>query len=173
MKWVTSPARNLGLLRRFDGPPIGWRANGDEEETFPVHDLAFYNAGCQEAWGSRRVTVPVRRLLRRILRPIFLRQVEIFQKLVDQLDAGETSLRCMRVDLDRLSKRQDEVDERVETVLAYGWDYVAMVRRLAVLEDQLVAITGHVSSSAEANDRQPSLVFPIHDPAPEARSKVC
>jgi hypothetical protein len=156
-----------------DCPLTGLRANGDDEETFPVHDLAFYDAGCNELRGARRVVVPVRRLLRRLLRPIFLRQVELFQKLVDRRDAGEASLQVVRDDVDKLTKRQDEVDERVEAVLAFGWDYVAMVRRLAVLEDQLVALTGQATPAADEGESQPSILFPSLDVTPEARSKVC
>jgi hypothetical protein len=156
-----------------DCPLAGLRANGDEEETFPVHDLAFYDAGCHEARGVRRVVVPVRRLLRRLLRPIFLRQVELLQKLIDRLDAGEASLQSVREQVDGLAKRQDEVDERVEMVLSFGWDYVAMVRRLAVLEDQLVALTGQATPAADEGESQPSILFPSLDVSPEARSKVC
>lgn len=132
-------------------------------------DLAFYNAGCLEPRGLRRAVVPVRRLLRRLLRPIFLRQVELFQHLIARLDADETSLRGACEDVERLSKRQDDLEERVETVLAFGWDYVAMVRRLAVLEDQLAILTGQNTPTADEADPQPSILFPSLDP----RSKVC
>jgi hypothetical protein len=138
-----------------------------------VHDLAFYNAGCHEARGARRVLVAVRRLLRRLLRPIFLRQVELFQGLINRLDAGEQSVQAVRDDVESLARRQDEVDERVETALAIGWDHVAMVRRLAVLEDQLATLTGQAAPSAVESDPQPSILFPSLDTASETRSKVC
>jgi hypothetical protein len=139
----------------------------------PVQDLAFYNAGCDKPRGLRRAVVPVRRLLRRLLRPIFIRQVELFQHLITRLDADETSLRGACEDIERLSKRQDELDDRVETVLAFGWDYVAMVRRLAILEDQVAALTGHNTPTADEADLQPSILFPSLDANREARSKVC
>jgi hypothetical protein len=141
---------------------------------FAVDDLAFYNAGCQELWGARRVVVPFRRLLRRLLRPIFLRQVELFQGLIDRLDAGEKSLQEARDDLDRLAWRQDALEEQSETVQAFGWDYVAMGRRLSVLEDQIASLTGHPAApTPDETDRQASIRFPGLDPAPDARSKVC
>jgi hypothetical protein len=138
-----------------------------------VQDLAFYNAGRDEIRGLRRVVVPVRRLLRRLLRPIFLRQVELFQELIHRLDAGEKSVQAVRDDVESLARRQDEVDERVETALAIGWDHVAMVRRLAVLEDQLATLTGQAAPSAVEGDPQPSILFPGLDTASETRSKVC
>jgi hypothetical protein len=65
------------------------------------------------------------------------------------------------------------MDERVETALAIGWDHVAMVRRLAVLEDQLATLTGQAASSAVEGDPQPSILFPSLGTASETRSRVC
>ena len=53
-----------------------------------MSDLAFYNVGC-ESRGLKRAVVPLRRLLRRVLRPIFLRQVEILQEICNRLDGLE------------------------------------------------------------------------------------
>src|SRR5262249_44803080 len=50
-----------------------------------MRDLAFYNAGCLELRGLQRLTVPFRRLVRYLLRPIFQRQVELFQALHDDI----------------------------------------------------------------------------------------
>jgi hypothetical protein len=143
---------------------VEWRR--DEEETFPVLDLAFYNTGCHDPRGLRWPLVLVRRLLRRLLRPFFLRQVELLQHIIDRLDRDEPILRTVRDDVDRL-------DQRVETVLAFSWDYVAMVRRLAAIEDQLAVLTGHTPAVPEETDSQPSIRFPSLDPVPEPRSKVC
>jgi hypothetical protein len=134
-----------------------------------VPDLAFYDAGCSDARGVRRVVVLARRLLRRVLRPIFAHQVVLYQYLIDRLDRCETAFRG---DIETLSKRQDELAERVETIQAFGWDYVAMVRRLAVLEDQLAALTGQAGPSSEDVDSKPSILFPGFDEESKARSKV-
>jgi hypothetical protein len=134
-----------------------------------VPDLAFYNAGCTDAHGIRRVVVLARRLLRRVLRPIFAHQVVLYQYLIDRLDRGETTVQG---ELETLRKRQDELAERVETIQAFGWDYVAMVRRLAVLEDQLAAVTGQAGPSSEDGDSQPSILFPGFGEDSTARTKV-
>jgi hypothetical protein len=104
-----------------------------------------------------------------VLRPIFAHQVVLYQYLIDRLDRGETAVRG---ELETLRKRQEELSERVETVQAFGWDYVAMVRRLAVLEDQLAELTGQTAPPSEEVDSQPSILFPGFDSDSEARSKV-
>ncbi len=140
-----------------------------------MYDLAFYNAGCDNTQGPRRVMVYTRRLLRRVLKPIFVRQVELLQWIVKRLDADERSLAGACDDIALLRKRQEEVDERVETILAFGWDYVAMVRRLAVLEDQVASLTGQslmdssmVSTPGDESEAKTSILFP----GLEVRSKV-
>jgi hypothetical protein len=133
-----------------------------------VPDLEFYNAGCGEAQGLRRIVVVVRRALRRVLRPIFAHQVFLYQYLIDRLDRSETAVQG---ELETLRKRQDELTERVETIQAFGWDYVAMVRRLAVLEDQLADLTGQTAPSEEGQ-AGPSILFPGLEPARDPRARV-
>jgi hypothetical protein len=103
----------------------------------PVPDLVFSDADCREPKGVRRVIVPFRRLLQRILRPIFLRQAELFQHLGDRLDQQDQSLQAQRNDLENLSRRHEHLADQMQVALAFGWDYVALVRRLAVLEDRV------------------------------------
>ena len=90
-----------------------------------VRDFAFYNAGVDDATGPRRAVAMARRLLRRLLRPIFFRQEAIYRDLQGQIDALEGQLRAL--------------DARVEATDAFGWDHVAMARRLAAIEDRLDA----------------------------------
>ena len=120
-----------------------------------MRDLAFYNVGCHEPRGARRLVVPARRAVRRLLRPIFQRQVEIFQSLCDRLDAAERADRAIRGDLDHLIRRQDDLAEQVQHAIAFGWDYVAMVRRLAALEDRVAAL-GAPSPAHPAPASRPS-----------------
>jgi glycosyltransferase involved in cell wall biosynthesis len=141
----------------------------EPKERDAVPDLAFYNAGCSDARGVRRVVVLARRLLRRVLRPIFAHQVVLFQYLIDRLDRYETALRG---DIESLTKRQEELAERVETIQAFGWDYVAMVRRLAALEDHLATMNGQAGPPFEDGDSRPSILFPGFDDEAQARSKV-
>lgn len=177
-----------------------------------MQDFAFYNAGSHSLKGPRGLLVMARRLMRRILRPIFLRQVEIFQNFADRLDDHENRVSALRIDADamkrqhrdlaqeferelgqkhaalmerqdQLSGRQEELADQIQTTMAFGWDYVAMVRRLATLEDQLALLTGSSLTASDDGDAHPSILFPglekgIRKAADdvddqEIRSKVC
>lgn len=173
-----------------------------------MQDFAFYNAGSHSMKGPRGLVVMARRLMRRVLRPIFLRQVEIFQYFADLLDNHEHRVFALQTDADamkhhhhalaeelgrqnhalalrqdQLSGRQDELAEQIQTTMAFGWDYVAMVRRLATLEDQLAVLTGSSLTPSDEGDAHPSILFPglekgTRKPKQEGedqaiRSKVC
>jgi hypothetical protein len=151
-----------------------------------VRDLAFYNAGCQETRGVRRAVVPFRRAVRRLLRPIFHRQVELYQEIWHRLDHIDHSLHALhheqhalrhelhalRHELHTVSGRQDGLDEQLKTTLAFGWDYVATVRRLAVMEDQIALLTGTAAPKFDDTEAHPSILFPGLGYDPQARSKV-
>ena len=162
---------------------LGSRTNDQELQggSDPMIDLAFYNAGGENTKGPRLLLVLVRRALRRILRPIFLRQVEIFQYLIARLDGLDTlnaltpkverhqhEIFALNVNTDRLqeshnqlSKRQDELSDQVQTALAFGWDYVALVRRLATLEDQVASLTGMAPAVVgDDGEIHSSILFP-------------
>jgi hypothetical protein len=169
-----------------------------------MQDFAFYNVGCHDAKGPRGLLVLVRRTVRRILRPMFLRQADIFRHLADLLDDHEHRVFALRIDADEskrqhaklnrqheemagrqdeLSARQDELADQLRTTMALGWDYVAMVRRLATIEDQLASLTGSNGTPADEGDGQPSILFPglekamrkpsNDDDDDQIRSKVC
>lgn len=116
-----------------------------------MHDLAFYNAGCHDLTGKRRLIIPFRRALRRILRPIFQRQVELFQALCDRLDAADDAGRTLRRDLDHLQGRHDQLVDQVHSSVAFGWDYVAMTRRMAILEDRVEALMAEREQAASGS----------------------
>jgi hypothetical protein len=133
-----------------------------------MRDFAFYNAGCTDLRGLRRLIVPFRRMVRRILRPIFYRQVELFQELSAELDHqsearkqqqmeldrsrkalndGRQELSCHReelkghhAELDRHRAELERLIERQDRVEALYWDHVALTRRLAALEDRVEAL---------------------------------
>lgn len=108
----------------------------------------FYDAGTAEVKGTRKkLVVLARRVVRRLLRPIFF-----------QLD-GE---------LRALAQRQDQLDQQLKAALALGWDHVAMARRLAAIEDQLEesrAASGHGRGTATNGHASsgPSVLYPTHD----------
>jgi hypothetical protein len=91
-----------------------------------MRDYHFYNYGYTEPTGFRRIAIPFRRLLRRLLRPMFERQVDLCR----QLDA----------DIHTLSARQDRLHHQLEATSAFNCDYIAMVRRLAALEEHVEAL---------------------------------
>jgi hypothetical protein len=94
-------------------------------------DLAFYDAGFHDVRGLRRVVLPARRLLRRILRPFFFRQLAIYQDIYRRLEAqAEAQTQAHRALLAELRSFQQAVqlDDR------------AVARRLAALEDRVEAI---------------------------------
>jgi len=114
-----------------------------------MRDLAFYEAGCHNINGIRRVVIPFRRLLRRLLRPIFLH-------LDNQLKS--------------LDRRQNQLDRDLKAVLGMGWDHVAIARRLAVLEDHVEALlsreTGGDLNALSEGDTRPVIRYPRLDAQP-------
>ena len=78
---------------------------------------------------------------------------------------------CLHWGLDgacvRLTRRQDELDAKVQTLMALGWDHVALARRLASLEDQVAVLTGSTRPRLVREvDPHPSILFPGLDSAP-------
>jgi hypothetical protein len=112
-----------------------------------MSDLTFYNVGCEPRTGARRIVVPARRAARRLLRPFFARQVEILQSICDRLDAAERDDRSLRADLAHLEGRHDRLADDTHASIAFGWDYVALTRRLAALEDQVERLQRERESS--------------------------
>jgi hypothetical protein len=84
-----------------------------------MRDYAFYAAGCQNVRGLGKLLVPIRRLLRRLLRPMFYRQEELFK--------------AMDRDITDALLRTDYVEGR-------HYDNEAVARRLAILEDRVEAL---------------------------------
>jgi hypothetical protein len=116
-------------------------------------DLAFYNAGCENPKGARKLLVLSRRALRRVLRPVFQHLAAILQHLCDRLDAADRADAGLRTDLDHLARRHEDLREQMQAAIAFGWDYVAMARRLAALEDRVEALT--VASEGQGADAVP------------------
>ena len=94
-----------------------------------ARDYLFYGAGLSPA-RFRWAVVPARRLLRRLLRPMLYRQVELYRAL-------DGDIEDLRDRLARLEARVERVDEGAQRAAALGWDHVALSRRLAALEDRL------------------------------------
>ena len=102
--------------------------------------LAFYHAGCEPRPGRSRLKILPRRLLRRILLPIFQRLTEILSSLCHRMDLFEHEAHSLRAQLDDLRRRHEDQAAKSAATIAFGWDYVAMVRRLAALEEHVDAL---------------------------------
>jgi hypothetical protein len=89
-------------------------------------DNHFYHYVGAEPTGFRRIVIPFRRLLHRLLRPMFGHQAELYRRH----DASIHSL----------SERQDRLNNQLEATRAVHCDYTAMVRRLAALEEHVEAL---------------------------------
>lgn len=100
-----------------------------------MRDLEFYNQGFQGAQGLRGVLVPFRRLLRRILRPIFQAQVELYRELFIRDD--DLARRLAELDRLALGVRLEELEKRQETLEAREIEALALSRRLGAIEDRL------------------------------------
>jgi hypothetical protein len=105
-----------------------------------MEHLAFYNSGCEPGRGPAGPVVLIRRLLRSLLLPMFRRLVQILDSLCNRLEAAEHEAEELRDLVDDLRRRQEEQAAKVPATLAFGWDYVAMVRRLAILEEHVDAL---------------------------------
>ncbi len=69
---------------------------------------------------------------------------------------AEKEAEDLRTLCDDLRRRQEEQAAKLPATLAFGWDYVAMVRRLAILEE-------HVDALLAARDLDPAapVRFPV------------
>ncbi len=115
-------------------------------------DYAFYNDLGPSPTGPKRVLTVVRRAFRRVLRPIFVRNAEILAAHGLRHDAAESSIKDLHTRIDR-------TNDQLQATIAFGWDYVAMARRLAALEDRVEALTARDEAARGPGD-QPSLPFP-------------
>ena len=125
-------------------------------------DDVFYTTLGAIPKGPKRAIVPVRRLLRKVLRPIFVRQAEILGAMIGRLDAAEVAVKDLHA-------RHDRTSDQVQASMAFGWDYVAMARRLAALEDRVEALSAGGDSWRE-DEGQLSLPFPEID---TTRAEAC
>jgi hypothetical protein len=107
------------------------------EERGAMDHLNFYNTGCEPTSGRAGPKMRLRRLARKLLMPGFQRLVEILASLCRRLDILEYEVRDLKAMVDDLRRRQEEQAARMPSLIAFGWDYVAMVRRLAVLEEHV------------------------------------
>jgi hypothetical protein len=120
-----------------------------------MRDLAFYNGGDPRP-GPRSVIMAPRRLLRRLLRPYFLRLEQILLALANEDDHARAEILRLRAENAGLAEKVDGLAARLARSEAIGWDQVAVARRLAAIEEAL--------PGPRPAPREPSAI-----PAPHAR----
>ena len=118
--------------------------------------------------GWRRIILPFRWIVYRLVRPLLSEMAERCLAVqqssagLEQRHAGfEQELLRLRKDLtdfkQALAGARTEIadiDKRIRQSLALGWDHVALVRRLASIEEQLSVVTSQLSESAGAGKWQ-------------------
>jgi uncharacterized protein (DUF3084 family) len=84
-----------------------------------MDERPFYEAGYHEVKGLKRIALPVRRLVRRVLRPIFVELNNQFRTLDArraqlEMELAQLELRQAHLDLcqNQLGQRQKELDHR-------------------------------------------------------------
>lgn len=131
-----------------------------------MQDLCFYEAGCSSTSGMRGLLVLCRRLLRRLLLPIFQRQREIYEhqeRQLEQLQAELKSLARAHAELaheltQRLEEHGRRLTEGLQDALARHRaelapclsDYTAIVQRMMFLEAALEGLTDKAAAPRAA-----------------------
>jgi hypothetical protein len=105
-----------------------------------MRDFAVHReVGAPRGW--RRAVRLVRQGMVRILLPVFRR----LSTLLEEMDADQR----------RLKEQQACMARQLEALLNHGWDHAALLRRMALLERQVEALSQPVvSEAANAGTRQ-------------------
>jgi len=97
-----------------------------------VNDLNDFSAGGGRPRHVRLALWPVRRALGILLRPLLQRQVQVQERL----EAAE----------ERIKHTLEAHHLEIQSVMAFGWDHAALVRRVAVLEDRVETLMGRLEA---------------------------
>jgi hypothetical protein len=99
---------------------------------------AFYNSDPIPS-GLGWLVYPVRRLIRRIQRPYYFKLQSMIDQMTAQLDQACQQVHEVQKDLSQVRlELQHERDQNRQQVRALSWDHIAVVRRMAAVEDQVV-----------------------------------
>jgi hypothetical protein len=120
-----------------------------------MRDYAFYEASARSR-RARWIVGPLRRLLRRLLGPVWAREYELFTALDDDIRVLRHDLAALRDEQDATAKatadyltaRLDALERQVHAAAAAGWDQTALARRLIALEERLDGIENRPQSTS-------------------------
>jgi hypothetical protein len=174
--------------KRIDPPPTpsrpGANMKNQKERTLPVTILAADDTTSPGPKGAEKLLALGRRLARRIRRASPLHPGHGSRQIHDRLARVEDLARSAHLkgdaaheksdenhaQLDHLTRRLDRVDELVQTAVGFHWDYTALVRRLAELEDRFIALSDPAPPSFDG-EAHPSIPFPGSTNADPVRSR--
>ena len=122
--------------------------------------IRFDQASIDAPRGLRRVVVPIRRGMARILRPMLVQMADALQSFSSRLDRIEQRS-------DEIEGRQALHNDQLQATISFGWDYVASVRRLAALEDQVALCL----AQSQTSDADGQMTLPFSD-ASEPRARA-
>lgn len=80
---------------------------------------------------------PFCRGVRTLVRPSLQRLTRAFQWLCDEPGPRPDPMHDLRTEIQQLCCRIDQLESQLQTTMAFGWDYIALCRRTAVLEDRV------------------------------------
>lgn len=144
-------------------------------------DLAFYNAGCEASKGKRALLIAPRRLIRRMLRPMAYRLEDILKHFLLRMDHADRNMGTLHADFLALrtevmnlrahnailSERVNELTnhtvvlaDQARTAIAMAWDEVAVVRRLAVIEEHIETLLPASTHTPAQDEMIPAIMFP-------------
>lgn len=103
---------------------------------------------------SSQETMPMpnstpRRLIKTMLQRLAPRALVIYESIFRRLDELEKLSRESRYQLDAMAAQVETGTAMAQASLAMGWDHVALVRRLAVLEDRVADARSGVAAIDE------------------------
>ena len=128
-----------------------------------MDNLNFQDAGL-EPGGSRRLVLVLRRWAYRLILPVFVKQAEILRSICNRLVDEEWGTVSLQRQVEYVDGRVNTLSDQLQTTVALGWDYVATVRRLAVLEDRVEALM-EARERAEGDAAGRSVPFPTAEGA--------
>lgn len=115
-----------------------------------VDTLAPAQSGLSLRQKLRRKAAPFCRGVRTVVRPSLRRVARAFQWLCDEPGPKPDPIHDLHIELQQLRNRVDHLESHLQTTMAFGWDYIAMTRRLAILEDRVETLVQAKESSQAA-----------------------
>jgi outer membrane murein-binding lipoprotein Lpp len=91
--------------------------------------------------------LPARRAAKRLARRLFRRPYAVLDSLFARLGVVERTTAHLGGEVQALAARQAALADDARAALALGWDHVALVRRLARLEDRVEQLAAQLDAA--------------------------